>query len=697
VRPSASPGTLPTGGRSSITPARHPGRVVSPIPYARRVHNPGVVPVVDGTTLLEANFPHGAISKLVAADRRARDGVYQAHRWFARRPAALLRSLLLAAVLPGDTPNEDFWSLYRDPGAWLDGVAVFDPFLGGGTTLIEAARLGAECMGSDIDPLAVLMGMHAADPPTLQDLDKASEDLLDHLHREVGHLYPHSGSPLPLHTFSVAVVDCPDCGTQSPLYRSPVISRGANKIGSVARSNGMTVFCPECSALHTLPIGRKILRCCGRNLRLDQGTFSKHVFECPSCRRRSSHRDLATGLAPRRIVAIEETTKEGRRFRSATEDDLRAAVRASQYLAERESQLHLPDGEFDPNRADLRPVSFGIKRFRELFSDRQLALFGTAFAWLQEREGDPRTTRALTLAVSNALATNNRLCGYAIDYGRLSALFSIRGYSLPALAVELNALHPSAGRGTLPRVLARIRSSLSADVRRYVVLPGGEEIQAATRQFPRASEVRVELAAADSESSEHKERPSVHLVVTDPPYFDYIPYDELSAFYRAWLPESELAGSSLHPPTHGDRVTHFGVRLGRALASASRRLLPGGLLAFTYHSANPDAWRAVAVALDEAKLRVTALWPVLADPHMGHHGMAGSCEHDLVVVTRPLSATRQGEAPCAREPDPAAAWIKQLCASLSTVDQENARLAYEACAPRWGRPTASDVDRPLHR
>lgn len=650
--------------------------------------NPGVVPAVDGTTLLEASLPHEMISKLVAADRRARDGVYQAHRWFARRPAALLRSLLLAAVLPPDTPDEEFWAVYRDPGAWLDGVAVFDPFLGGGTTLIEAARLGAECMGSDIDPLAVMMGMHAADPPTLRDLAKASEELLSHLNHDVGHLYPHSGSPLPLHTFTIALVDCPDCGKESPLYRNPVISRGANKLGSVARSEGITVFCPECFALHTLPMGRKILRCCGHNWRLDEGTFSKQVFECPGCRRRSSHRDLSTGLAPRKIVAVEETTQEARRFRSVTEHDLQAAARASEYLAERGSQLHLPDGVFDSNRADLRPVSFGVKRYRELFSDRQLALFGTAFSWLQEREGDPRTTRALTLAVSNALATNNRLCGYAVDYGRLSALFSIRGYSLPALAVELNALHPDAGRGTLPRVLARVRSSLSAEVRRYVVLPGGEEIQAATRRFPRASEVRVELAAADAETSEQQERPSVHLVVTDPPYFDYIPYDELSAFYRAWLPESELKGSSLHPPAHGDRVTHFGVRLGRALAAASRRLLPGGLLAFTYHSANPDAWKAVAVALDEAKLRVTALWPVLADPHMGHHGMTGSCEHDLVVVTRPLSTTRQGEAPCAQESDPAGAWIKQLGASLSAVDQTSARLAYEACAPRWGCPGA---------
>ena len=49
----------------------------------------------------------------------------------------------------------------------------------------------------------------------------------------------------------------------------------------------------------------------------------------------------------------------------------------------------------------------------------------------------------------------DRLCGYATDYGRLSPLFSVRGYSLPALAVELNPLNLKSGRGTIAACIER--------------------------------------------------------------------------------------------------------------------------------------------------------------------------------------------------------------------------------------------------
>jgi len=37
----------------------------------------------------------------------------------------------------------------------LPGEAVYDPFLGSGTTLIAAERLGRRCLGMDVDPRCV--------------------------------------------------------------------------------------------------------------------------------------------------------------------------------------------------------------------------------------------------------------------------------------------------------------------------------------------------------------------------------------------------------------------------------------------------------------------------------------------------------------------------------------------------------------
>ena len=141
---------------------------------------------------------------------------------------------------------------------------------------------------------------------------------------------------------------------------------------------------------------------------------------------------------------------------------------ASRYLEEHIDEIDVPDYEFRRDRVDARPVSYGVRQLRQLFTDRQIAVFGHAFKWVKENsDPDLRVNRALRLALSNALATNNRLCSYARDYGRLAPLFSLRCYALPAMPVELNPFHVSAGRGTLKRNLDRVQRSSAKLVRRH--------------------------------------------------------------------------------------------------------------------------------------------------------------------------------------------------------------------------------------
>jgi len=173
------------------------------------------------------------------------------------------------------------------------------------------------------------------------------------------------------------------------------------------------------------------------------------------------------------------------------------------------------------------------------------------------------------------------------------------------------------------------------------------------------------------------------LCVTDPPYYDFIPYDTLSQVYRAWSPEArELAGQPLLP-SGDDPVAEFGSRLGQALAFAVSACKPDAVVAFTYKG-DAAAWDAVGVALDQAKLRVTGLWPVLADPHMGHHTHEGNCEYDMIVVTRPLTATEPWQ-PAAEVS--AEVWIRTLRPALrvSAADEANMHSAIRIAAPRWGR------------
>ncbi|MER5672791.1 hypothetical protein [Pseudonocardia alni] len=649
-------------------------------------------------TLLEARLPVGPVSRLVAADRRARDPIYLAHRWFARRPPALLRAILLASVLPSTTPEAEFWRLFADGNSDpLKDKTVYDPFHGGGTTLIEAGRLGAHVAGRDIDPVACRLVRHELRALDLDEFDASAEALLDYLGHRFSSFYPTSTEAQPLHYFSVARVECPTCSTEDLLYRNLLLARGVKRNGSVARPPEQNVFCPQCARPKQLPLDAKEFHCCGKALTINAGTWERNRWTCPECHGRFSHLELRTGVADRQIVGIEETSTTSSRFiRAATDDDLLAHQKATEYITENFDALTLPEGSVESDGRDSRPASFGIEQFRDMFTHRQLAVFGSAFSFVRKLAVSEPVRDGLILAVSNALTSNNRMCGYATDYGRLSALFSVRGYSLPILSVELNPLHPTAGRGTLARTIQRVRASTRTTVRRYVWDTTRDYPKAVVHEHRRDTNPTLVAGSATAVDSTVSSSRTADLVITDPPYFDYISYDRLSAFYRSWFDEDSVSGDPILPDEANPRHS-FGIRLGAALTESASALKDGGLLAFTYHSSSRPAWEALGLALDEAKLRVTALWPVLADPHMGHHGTSGACQYDIVVVTRPVSQLEPAEPPFGI--DGGAEWIDSLPLDLPKPDRIGALLAYETLGSRWAtvepaQDSESDLARP---
>jgi len=585
-------------------------------------------------TLLDRALPWPELSRLAAADQRSRDPIYGVHRWWARRPPAVMRGLLLAAGLPADTPIENYWDAFADPGPVLDGLSAYDPFSGGGSTLVEARRLGASVSGCDVDPLATLITNFELCPPPTDALEKASEDLLAHVAGLVAGLYPGVVGT-PLHYFHLRDVSCPSCQSVGTLYRDLVIARDVGKPGAVVRDSPLTVFCPSCFSLHDLSTPDRVeLRCCGQRHRINVGTFESGRYECPSCDRRWNHSDLKTGVAMTRLIAVEETVDGARRIiRAPTRADESALFSASDHLVKLAGELDLPRGSFDPVRREARPLSYGVTVPTELFSDRQLVSLGSALRWIRTSAIEEPVRAGLLLAFSNALATNNMLCGYATDYGRLSALFSVRSYSLPALTVELAPLHPDGGRGTLPRSLQRVIRSTSPSANRHV---WSSEEKRPTRSLLEFAPEPVSGAVHCGSAATSPVAPaSVDLCITDPPYFDFIYYSELSEFHRLWL-DLSLDAEPLLPESGEGRVSSFAIGLGECLRTTASALRPGRSLTFTYHATNEGAWEAVGLAIDAAKLSITNLWPLRNDGHMGAHSSAGNCEWDVVVVCRPL-------------------------------------------------------------
>lgn len=630
-------------------------------------------------TLLERGFPFRELSLLVGADRRGRDPSYGVHRWWARRPPALVRGVLLAAFTPSSRSRTLFWKRFADPRGHLFGKRIHDPFLGGGSTVVEAARLGAAASGSDIDPLACMIARHELSRPDVDVVGRHAEELAKLLCERLAALYQAEPAGwTPLHWFWISVVECPQCSTRTPLYRSLVIARDLKKAGAVVRDSAQVVFCPDCFAVHQLTSKKaKQFYCCGRH-DVRESTFRGLKFHCPSCACSADHTLLKTLSAPRALLAVEEThASRRRRIRGADKRDQARADLGSTFLTENQCDLLLPEGHFATPRRDARPISYGASRYVDLFCDRQLATFGLAFRWIQDCAADDHVKEALMLAASHALAFNNRLCGYATDYGRLTALFSVRSYCFPALSVELNPLHPSAGRGTLLRILRERILEARNSVRRTVWNPKAGRAQEQRLCFADAlsSDVRCASALAAYPTSERFD-----FSFFDPPYFDYIAYSELSEFYRGWLNLGEVGGMPLLPDAE-DPVRSFSTALAGAISALRGKLRADAPFAFTFHSSSASAWRAIREALRLADERVTALWPVLSDPRMGHHGGGGSCEWDLVLVCRPARACRASRAPSVSR------WRRVLRPlRVSSTDQRAFQVALAALRGMFGKP-----------
>lgn len=617
-------------------------------------------------TLLEGAFPFEHVSEIAKRDRYSNDRTYAVHKWWARRPPAVIRAILLAATLPPDTKEDEFWHLFGEGSTALAGKVVGDPFMGGATTLVEASRLGADVTGIDVDPLAVRIArveLEALDRPAFE---TEAEALLSHLRERHDDLYPSTPKREPLHYFRLREAACSDCGKSSLIYRNLWLARDRSLPGAVVRGHNCVAFCPLCQELHHIAAGRKVLECCDRRHRLDQGTYAKARFKCPDCGGVADNEQLQVGRLASRLIAVEETVERGyREIRSPRRVDLEASATA--YSAERASTLL---GEVDSGR----PASYGFETVSDLFHPRQQIVLSDAFCWVAARPIANNLRDALVLAVSNALGSNNALCGYATDYGRLSSLFSaVRAYSVPVLSVELNPLHRSAGRGTLAATLRRLAHSASESIYRHAYDPGRGEV--VRRDFSATALGRFSVSCSSADRPLPTEFGEFDLALTDPPYFDFIPYSDLSLLYRAWLaPESkaeELGGAPIYPVGE-DASSEFAGRLTGAFRNVRSALKRAAPMIFTFHSPHAEAWEAVGSALRRSGFRVHAVFPVWADGRGGSHGHLGNCEWDLVFVCRPTSTTGPRLRASVEE------WVKRIGeGELEDSDRRNLELGLE--------------------
>lgn len=112
-------------------------------------------------TCLEVDFPIIPINQVADIEGNAGKPIYQMSKWWARRRSSVFRAMLLAAATRApedqDQASELIWNAYYGNHSGNDAfrkLKVADIFMGGGTTLVEGARLGMQMWGNDLNPVA---------------------------------------------------------------------------------------------------------------------------------------------------------------------------------------------------------------------------------------------------------------------------------------------------------------------------------------------------------------------------------------------------------------------------------------------------------------------------------------------------------------------------------------------------------------
>ncbi len=613
-------------------------------------------------TLIEAgDIPIAQLAELALREGQGSNPLYRVHRWFARRVGSQFRSILTALTLSPEQADT-FWETYLGKTS-VDGAVILDPFIGGGTSLVESLRCNARVIGFDIDPVATFITRFELEASRMKDHYLEIDQVCDQIAHLIVPLHRTKVDGIErdvLHHFWVQVKHCANCHDAVELHPHFQLA--------YCKEKGLQwVFCKDCHAVHELPIERKVLHCsCGKRTTISTGTHSNGIMACPSCKhsQKIAADDLDSAETPCwKLFAQEYLVGIGRNctrhFKRVEKHDLELFARAERKLRLFGEELLVPTRAIPrEGRSDGRPLIHGIRSYSDFFNARQklhLHLLGAAVRRVENDEA----RRWLELAFSEHLTTNCMYTAYAFGYRRTSPMFSIHSYRHITRPVELNPWQDGVGRGTFINTVKKISKAIAFAKAPKELHPEGAKVaycDAFEREQANMGTVDEVLngnatAAIETQSSEDLyllPNESVDLVLTDPPYFDNLSYSELSDFYLAWHQELGIA-----PPPYDDKtasapilqnlaitrrsddaIKGYQERLQQIFMECERVLKPDGICVFTYHNKLASAWDTLGTALLHSSLAVTKVLPMRGEGQGGLHTYDGTIKWDAVLVCR---------------------------------------------------------------
>ena len=198
-------------------------------------------PAAESRSSLEQHFEPTFATRLALREKQIQQNyrpIIGIHKWFARRPGTVFRSLLLAEFNGSEPLETSYWREHKMTGV------IADPFMGGGTPIFEANRLGFSVLGADTNPMAFWIVRQALGRLDTQVFASAAEEVASAIEDVVGTLYETTcvkcGQTAQVKYFIWVKTEwCPSCQALNDLFPGYLLSQDS-------RHPKHVVVCSEC-------------------------------------------------------------------------------------------------------------------------------------------------------------------------------------------------------------------------------------------------------------------------------------------------------------------------------------------------------------------------------------------------------------------------------------------------------------------
>lgn len=639
---------------------------------------------------IEESFPVKEVSIESAREKNIRHGhISTLHIWWARRPLASSRATSFAALIydPGpenSAKREEIYELIKRITTWeavKNGNSkairdvqemikeqygdqppkVLDPFAGGGAIPLEALRLGCETYASDYNPVATLILKCILEYPQkygkpykiegnpktlfpeletqkeldldsgvipnrlLYDVEKWGNWVLEKAKEEIGEFYlSEDDGSIPVGYIWARTIPCqnPACGAEIPLMRQFWLAKKKNKKVAIY------------PYIEEKEVKFKIVGDDYEKISFDfdpkNGTVSRAVATCPVCgstvEAKTTRKLFKKGKSSQRMVAVvlHHPKKKGKNYRIATERDVEVFKEAEQYLRKKREQL-MQEWGIDPVPDEPVPLMsgvfnvpiYGFNTWGSLFNSRQkLALITFVEKVRQahekmleegyEEEYAKAVVSYLAFVIDRQTDYNSTLCVWAVAGEFIAHTFGRQALPMVWDYFELCPWSEATGdwnsaMGWINRVIDHLSQT--------------------------STPTTVTQSSATSLSYPDN---FFDAVFTDPPYYNSVPYADLSDFFYVWLKRTisnlypELFSTPLTPKQKEitemsgwdpDRYSYknksfFEENMKKSFQEIYRVLKPNGIAVIVYAHKSTEGWETLINSLLDSGIVVTAAWPI---------------------------------------------------------------------------------------